>query len=194
MSLFELFGKPRDDIFARKSEFERAVAKSKGKVVVVVHPFYDSHDPRDWKKSFPAEYFDRVNALMKQSKAPVIMFEERDRVHSTRGMLGAQNVFFLRTKIADSTPVAGWKRVHKLLQAAGARTILIAGSHALHKNPTPHLIDDKLIRLYEMTLGRNRRAPIVGGCVAGAYEQMIRQGYEKVRLVPHAVYPDKPKA
>ncbi len=188
MSLFESFRKSKDDIFARKSKFESEVAKSKGKVVVVVHPFYDH-----WKTSFPVEYFDRVNALIKQSKAPVIILEEHDRVHVTRAMLKAR-AFFVRTKIADPTPVAGWRKVHELLQAAGARTILIAGSYALHTNPTPRLIDDQLIRQYEMTLGRNRRVPIVGGCVAGAYEQMIRQGYEKVRLVPQVVYPDKPKA
>ncbi|MFH1442671.1 MAG: hypothetical protein ABIG96_01435 [Candidatus Micrarchaeota archaeon] len=119
-------------------EFKRAVEKSNGRVLVVMHPGFDPgiywHSPE--YNSFPQ----RLDGLVKKSKIPVVVFEIRPGLKNALQRFGRKrNHFFIETPgnhvRANPKPSMGWRKAHELFRGANVRYVAIAGLLAVKHHP-----------------------------------------------------------
>lgn len=88
--------------------FRKALEKSRGRALVLVHPFYtqglDEYGERRLREYFDRtriknaysllkEYSDRLNKAIKETRMPVIVFEEAHKVNESHPLWGKENVF-----------------------------------------------------------------------------------------------------
>ena len=172
--------------------FKKAVKASKGKVIVLVHPYYSNQSSHPFE-----DYQTYINLLSKliqaKHKIPVILLEEKRKQPKTEQKLAQLNPFTVQTKPADPEPIDGWDKLHKHLTKSGVKTVLIGGMNSLRSSYiAPHA---KPIIEYEKTL---LKPPLVGitlECVSGVYSSFIQNkhlGYIKIHLIPRLLFPHQP--
>ncbi len=181
-----------------KEEFTEAVKRSKGKVVVLVHPFYLDYSPSDESWAQNAEQRQRHREIvLKLAKAhprvPIVVLEEEGKAQQTHAVLSAPNSFYVNTYESNPNPVSGWKKLHRAFENSGVKTVLLGGqlAHKEHLSFLTSLYGD--IKAHDAKLNRPPGSSIVRGCVAGAYNEIIEAKYAKVRLLPNLLFPDKPE-
>ncbi len=190
-------------LFERHAEFTRAVGRSRGKVIVIVHPFYARDrqpffDYNDAIKLQRLAYEFNLKRLISRAKAPVIVMEEYETemegvLRQTHAEIGSQNTFFVKTKAGKALPHGGWKALHDVLRQSGVKTVLLGGT-------TADTMDEKEARKkapeilrYEKRFNRPATETITFGCVARTYESFINGKYAKVRIVPSIAFPRRPR-
>ncbi len=191
-------------LFERHAEFAEAVKKSKGKVVVLVHPFfarrqgYVNHQHPGVVNE--GAYEDSLKKLVAGAKAPVVVLEEDEIIHRhrqppiapTHVEIGNNNTYFVKTLPTAPTPIAGWEPFHELFQRAGVKTVLVAGTLAVSFTTPEVEIHAPAIHRYEQGFNRPPTKSIAWGCVGVMYETFIKAKYAKVRVLPTAVFPHAP--
>lgn len=165
-------------------QFREAVQRSKGRVVVLVHPFFEA--PK-------GEYRSVINRLKSKVKWPVVVLEEDFNIDRTHNRLGVVKPFYVATHESSPAPKVGWGKLRRALSEGGVKHILIGGmySRVSRISGGDRTIDHYLsIADYE---GKQVGEPIVShGCISHAYRHLLNGPFEKVRLIPNLVYPDKP--
>ena len=208
-------------LFERHEEFAEAVKKSGGKIVVLVHPYYADHDDsnlaheRPWLSGFApkspevqkaekiakAEYDAKLRKLAAKAKVPIVVLEEHHQIHESGGRFRNRGAFFVPTFPGNPQPIDDWPELHAVLRRAKVENILVAGtySHGFGGifNGKPVYVEQKAkeapeIVAHESKMPRPPVRSIVYGCVGSAYEELIKAGFKKVRIVPNLVFPDKP--
>lgn len=90
-------------------ETRNAIAKAKGRIVVLIHPLFSSvgYSPKKYR-----EYGERLKKLIKKSKFPVFLFLEDEPVHMERGLkileginIEGQEIILVKTFEDDPTPI-----------------------------------------------------------------------------------------
>ncbi len=185
-----MFEKPRN-LYEKSQEFIDAVKRSKGKVVVLVHPLYliysGATNYRDTEK-----YTRVLQGLDKNAKPPIIVLEEEENIIHTSSAFRRFNSkpFFVGTNgVAD--PTEGWEKLHKNLRTAGVKSVLIGGMFSILNDRLAKKFHQKVIE-YERRQTRPPKQTIVLGCVGNTYTNMIEAGHPIVRLIPNLLFPDKP--
>ncbi|MFH1246960.1 MAG: hypothetical protein V1644_01135 [Candidatus Micrarchaeota archaeon] len=172
------------------AEFAAAVAKSRGKLIVLVHPLYAEHRNLE---VLPKDYLQKLDNLIKKRKGtPLLVLEEVHNVARSHERLKDPNIFYLETRPNGPEPFRHtWTELHDVLKKAGIKTILIGGSYASAHDRYGY--DASIVTRYEAQRKRRPLNIISRGCVGHAYASFIQGGYGKVRLLPELVYPDKPR-
>ncbi len=178
-------------------EFQAQVAKSKGKVLLLVHPFFDLQKA----KQTPL-YLDKLRAVASRSKIPVIVLDAQSEIRD-KGVFTKSNHFVIPSSPFAAQPAMTWDYTHEFLKKAGVKTVLIGGMLS-YANPHSSFKSDELhdirrrraIAAYEkQNLRVKPKRSVHYGCVAVAYESFIKANqdgkYEKIRLLPAVLSPNK---
>jgi len=202
-------------------ELKQAIQKSDGRLVVAVHPFYGDNDFTAWEGILPknelrelkegySKYRVGMQKLLLNSKIPVVILEDALELKTLRRRLGptkSEHVWvlptmpsahFLRLREITGDPVhdVGSHILANRLKEAGVKTVFVAGMYASKTKSLPGSPPDAEIILHEKSwLPKNRRAEGKnwGACAGRLYSDLIKsRQIQKVRLVPNAVFPDKP--
>lgn len=185
----------------REDELREAVRRANGKVVVLMHPWFN---PLTLVKT--AGYVPVLTKLMTESKVPVVIFEEMDRLLERRMVSSPASFFFVATTPQMPVPIESWSSIHETFARAGVKTVLIGGMYSLLKDCNRWKGDASLdkkrareIRDHDSALPLRPKESVIHGCVAVAYHSFITARNEKgrlfpkVRLMPQVLAPDKPK-
>ncbi len=192
-----------------------ALAKSNGRAIMLVHPFFD-------KDGLNSQYGARLSRLFKaireeKTKTPVILLEETAKLHKTRALLKAtfgpvhkNSVVMVPTDRASPNPMFGfpelfnsqdanergeaeadaWNQFTSRLKELGVTSILLGGSYT-HLHPSREVAD------YESMWRRRRIGEyevVSSGCAGTTYKRLIESGkFPTVRLMPGISYPPFPK-
>lgn len=130
-------------------EMKAEIQKSGGKVLVIVHPYYEKYDPFYTRHPQNAEKARRLeNRLEKwlssssSRRPPVFVLEEESVVWRTSdhlSELGAKHVYYVPTEAESPTPIfqavysnghntdGNWDQFSKVLKSLGVRKIYIGG-------------------------------------------------------------------
>ena len=193
-------------LFDNLDEFNQKVTASKGKVVVLVHPFYNLSTGSKRETVKLGDYTKHITLLALKSKTPVVIFEDDKFLSNTFKKFG-RNVFFIQTsRIARSydtragslhgsgsevvpIPKEGWPKAHDAFTNAKVKDILIGGMYAYSG-----VLNEKDARLSrEKDLNYKSKKSVAYGCVGGAYiEFAANPKYNRVRVIPNALYPFNP--
>lgn len=178
-------------------EFQAQVAKSKGKVLLLVHPFFDMR-----KAKQTPQYLDKLRTTVARSKIPVIILDAVSEIRD-KNIFTQNNHFVIPSSPFAAQPAMTWDYTHEFLKKAGVKTILISGMLS-YANPHPSFKSDPLhdrmrrsvIAAYEkQNLNIRPKRSVHYGCVSVAYESFIRANqegkYEKIRLIPNLLSPNK---
>ncbi len=173
---------------ANTEEFRKAAQAARGRVLVLVHPFYQHRDER----------YDALISQLEKLKVPLVVLEEQERIPFSARQLPA-NAFFVGTEERNPEPVKGWDSLHALLKAAKAKTVLLGGIQAMNDRAGPPEYQDaqvepalrERIKRYERRQIARPRIRITKGCVGEAYARFLG-GRFRVRLVPGLLYPHRP--
>ncbi len=119
-------------LFRHRQTFARAVKKSRGKVVVLVHPLFAKYDRIGTNTRNYGRYKAALERLLTKSKVPVIVLEERHKIGQTHAAFGEPHwPFYVETHLGSPTPYpANWEKLFKVFNAARVETILIGGVKA----------------------------------------------------------------
>ncbi len=184
-------------------DFRAAVAKAKGRVIVVVHPFYGDNQLKQDNEKY-AKYRQNVLRLLQESKTPVVVLEEVSKMRQIEEKIGKrENVWVLPTEIGGPGLITDIEssREHivdytgitlaRRLKNAGVKLALVAGMYA-HKNGT-----DSAVRNHEEKwLPKNRKPQGASwtACAGSIYQGLIHSNLiPKVRMVPNGIYREIPK-
>ncbi len=192
-----------------ESEWKKLAGKIKaanGKLVVLIHPFFDEEGSQQYKKT--------IAALLAQTKTPVLVLEESHLASKLKARFQKQRiqVFVIPTATSDQEVFvrsdekgklekpyskglldSGAEKLVNSLIRAGARKIFVGGMQALEDR-----IGDAIVREYERqwlpVIRSVRKATVTKGCAGTLYRNFIHQRrFEKVRLIPSASWPVKPE-
>ncbi len=179
-----------EPLWQQRRVFSRRVETSKGRVLVLVHPYYESGDPR----------YRAVIAKFSRAKMPVVVLEESNKVSSTRSRMASLAPFVVSTMPDDPEPERGWSALHELLKRSGVKRIFLAGVQA--KAYDPSTTAEKLSSTRERVVwadkfvyggdGRNPRGVAMRGCLGWAYAHFKSAGYARISFLPAASWPDRP--
>lgn len=187
-------------VFQNPEELRRALKASKGRALVLVHPFCGDLAPRGSRglstdvAYAPSErkYVDVREALLRRAKIPVIIFEEHHNVRGVREMLSASGkpFFFVSTGRMDPTPQVGWHSALKKLNELGLKHAIVGGKFLEYRAPTALQDFRQKKRLRETVQGRVD-APFTsfpfGACVGETMRQLFEEGV-KVTLMPNGAF------
>ncbi len=177
-------------LFENREKFAGKVKRSKGKVIVLVHPLYSLA----WKDR---KYRRALEGVMKKATAPIIVLEEAEKVAKTHAELkNAKPVYYVETVPNWVTPMQSWAALHTALRNARVKTILLGGMNAKHAEPDDaifRLDRETAIRAYERSQRRPAYLPITARCVGETYFRLIQGNHGKIRLMPELLSPDKPE-
>ncbi|MFH0713273.1 MAG: hypothetical protein V1722_02045 [Candidatus Micrarchaeota archaeon] len=192
------------DFFTNQGAFRKAVTAHGGKVIVLVHPSFNAGQMPDGiflrtkygttQKQFN-QYRKVVQRLKHRYKVPLVIMEDNENALQSAQAIASANIFHLKTDLEDSQPTAGWKALHKALRSAKVKTILVAGELSIEHGNIHSTVPrnySQAVSNYERKLPRQITSTLTGGCAVGAYHAFIEAGHDKVRLIPNAVFPDKP--
>ncbi len=183
---------PARILFEHSKSFKEAVAKSGGKVVLLVHPFYAKYrEAVTHQTTAMTKYKKVLNELLRKTKAPLVILEEEDNIDKTSSVAG-NAPFFVETREHDPTPLRSWYELHRELREAGVKTLLIGGCYASSATSIDAYFTHPSIVEYERSLRRRVFRSIVGGCIGKTYGEMIEANHGKIRLMPNLLFPDKP--
>ncbi|MBI4406282.1 hypothetical protein HY571_00010 [Candidatus Micrarchaeota archaeon] len=181
-------------LFENPAEFAEAVKKSKGKVVVLVHPFFTRENNANFRR------YDKTLEKLRSriGKIPIIVMEQRASVGSTSNRFNGEKVFYVKTMPSNPQPEDGWQKMHTALSKSNVRTLLIGG---IFSTRVPSKKEEKQwatkIFEYEKTFSRPYKGGIAHDCVGITYLRLVSErkkaGYKTIRLIPNLVYPDKPR-
>lgn len=138
--MHELFDLPP----GHAEKFSKMLEKNKGKLGVLVHPFFHEESSLKFEKPVQKQvpaYQKALKRLLKSS-LPLVVFEEQHKLQSTYTKLKKlepdKPVIFISTlpstsMLAEKT--GDWKKVQRALHRLGARSIYVAGEF---HNPQSH--------------------------------------------------------
>ncbi len=163
-------------------EFKEEVKKAKGRVVVLVHPYFNQYASSD--------YYEALQKIQSKSRVPIIVLQEVYAVPKA-GFMAPANPFYVITHPKNPEPVHGWEALHRALQNNGVKTILLGGMYAQIE---PHFEVGGSIRRYEKQhLPRPTKHTINVGCVGATYRRLVEYHPDlKIRLIPGLLAPEKP--
>ncbi|MFA6065266.1 MAG: hypothetical protein WCW44_03835 [archaeon] len=180
----------------------RAITASKGRAVLIVHPFDPSNremHPNTAYEQKTREYETALVNAMKATKLPILLFEEYPVIEKTRKRLAKAGVkaLILPTKkgfcMLNERNDNSFSRepIIRLLASFGLRHAFIGGSYT-ESNYAQEVWE------HEAKLGAKRTVPSIKtvskGCAGGLYWDLIRSGqFEAIRLMPNLLFGDKPK-
>jgi len=187
----------------KRQELCELVKGANGKVILLVHPYYDSQADEIYWKS--------LNKILTQKKTPVIVLEADQRIHELKGLLMARpaKCFVLPTFSASPTLRFGQnfdikqKDLAKFLTEIGAKKIFVGGQVYLHAPLKKKLINSPemwatILRNYRNERVLHKRNPSKGmiwipysGCVGQTYSNLIEQGH-KPRILSRTVHQHRP--
>lgn len=164
-------------LLERQEEFRAGVKKSRGKVIVLVHPLYE--EVRD--------------------------FETR-RLRPPPKLVAYERSLTSLTESGAPTPLSGWNAVHGLFRAVGVKRILIGGMQAREpdaedidrRRRKDFRVGETLrrereaVQEHERGLKKTPRRTLIEGCAGGAYSHFIRAGHPQVRWLPNLAFPERP--
>jgi hypothetical protein len=194
-------------VIERARELEKALKKSGGRAVILVHPlFHEYHATYYLKKGKLAnpvltekgrDYLEKQALVYEKTRLPVIIFEEEANAAETKKKFS--KAFVVPTKPASPQPTKGWK-VIDYLKRKGLKTALLGGQKMVSGN------QQELIRKwyrwtwkFEETMflaknlpGWNRAKEFAyDGCVSQAAYNLMRKKI-RVGLMTRVVYPNAP--
>lgn len=155
------------DPTAKKLELlKERIARSNGKVIVLVHPHYTP--------DADVAYYRAVQKTVRQSRTPVVILEERARMHEMGGFVAGLGgkALILPTRMGSpfldihNNPDA---YLTKILQTTNAKKVYLGG------------------QLSEL----NEHGEVTLGCVGYTREELMR-GNLIPKLLPTLLYPEKP--
>lgn len=187
----------------RIDELEKALRKSNGRAVILVHPRFHLYtpfreaDPR--KTAHGRKYLAIQREVVRKSKLPVIVFEAENHVNSTKKAFG-KKVFMVpagRDNPIDPEPVEGWANLLNALRERGLKHGIFGGQKlscmpfgASPEAPTSSgRVVLNALRLEGSGVALNGAVDVYG-CVGGAMRNFVRRGLE-VSLMQHVVFPKK---
>ncbi len=171
------------------------VEKSKGKAIVLVHPFYYQKE-KEIKVS---------EELIKKSKFPVIILEESEeipllkqrlqklKIHSPLILPTVSNTPNLKAKGVKA--IVNWffpaRKLISILSTAGVKRVFVGGMETRKKPNLSVFMHEKK----QLPANRKPSANTVSdGCAGLVYEKLIKsKKFDAIRLIPNTVFPDKPK-
>ncbi|NYZ74650.1 hypothetical protein H0O03_00070 [Candidatus Micrarchaeota archaeon] len=179
----------------RIDELEKALRRSRGRAVVLVHPRFHLSVPlvEDDPRNTPAgrKYLATQRVVIQKSKIPVIVFEEEQCAAATKKAFG-EKVFIVVTEKSRPEPVGGWKLL-ELLKARGLKHGIFGGQR-LSCVPFTAAIRARAVtetlELQESGLMLDRRGFSVYGCVPRAMREFLRRGL-RISFMKNVVYPQK---
>ncbi|MBN1940796.1 MAG: hypothetical protein JW772_01285 [Candidatus Diapherotrites archaeon] len=177
---------------------EKKIKRANGKVIVLVHPFYNDKGGEKYAKT--------IAGLLTQAKTPVIILEDIFNTGKTGKRLREMNApkhLIIATARNDSEIILKMDSIRgtprydnsillfaKKLKRLGVRQVQIGGMEsksAYSMDVFEH--EAKTLRTRKPTIHT-----ISQGCVGAIYKDLIRLGgFERVILVSNAVYPEKPR-
>lgn len=198
-----------DDVPAHEwKRMERLVARAKGRLVVLVHPYYLYEGRSEDGRKSQFAYYRTLGSLLRNKSTPVVILEEQARLASRQhvygriaGASGALAPLVLPTFDAsplvvhrDRIPDVGedghhaHRRLFEKLQAIGAKTILVGGMYADWHH------DDAVADYEGAWLAGNRAIPKSSGepftaaCAGNVYKNLIAsRKFPTVRWMPNAM-------
>lgn len=176
--------------------FKKAVAVSKGKVVVLVHPFFMRRNPERLEQEFgisttPEEveaHHQRIRTLISKAKAPVVVLEEGFNIYNTHDLLKAPNALYVPTFSALPVPFSGWDYLSEFFKSAKVKTVLVAGTYNF--SPT----EMEKAKLNRRLQGKQLPNGMYGerrGCVGETVAAMKAMSFKRVRILPSLVFPHR---
>ncbi len=163
-------------------EFKTAVAKSKGRIVLLVHPKYIPGSN---------EYEKVLAKLSTKSKIPIVVLQGIDAV-PLEGFMQPANPFFVITHQDHPKPLKGWEVLHESLREANVKTVLLGGMKA--KIIHGAIGGNYYLSTYEkQAMPRPPKQTIEIGCVGTTYKELVTNSpHLKIRLMPGLLYPERP--
>ncbi|MCX6803497.1 MAG: hypothetical protein NTY48_02915 [Candidatus Diapherotrites archaeon] len=179
----------------KRKQLEKMVKTSKGKAIVLVHPYYNENS---------------LNKILATTKVPVIILEVTWRVHELRGLLMAKRAKCFILKTRPDSPVLenkeklddSQKDLSDLLKSVGIKKIFLGGQHTgtIYKNKNDATFNQKNhILEHEMSLrARNPTSDksihiIQDACVGMTYSNLIKNGGLNPRLLSRTLHPARPQ-
>jgi hypothetical protein len=188
---------------AKRQELVELVKEANGKVILLVHPYYDSQADEIYWKS--------LNKILSQNKTPVIILEADQKIHELKDQLLTRQAkcFILPTFSASHILRFGsnfdikQKDLAEFLTEIGAKKVFVGGQVFLHAPLTKKsMFSPKMwatiLRNYKNERVLHKRNPSkgikwvsCGGCVGQTYSNLIEQGH-KPRILSRTVHQDRP--
>jgi len=179
------------------TKLRKAVEQANGKLIVLVHPYFEGHT---------ISYLKSIEGLLKTSKTPILILEEYAAVSRTRKRLAKLNAahhLILPTASADSSLI---KRIRifygdriadknfdafkDILKKAKVKSVFVGGG-LTHRNTKEFVAAYERSWLPEFREPSSK--PISDGCAGTVYQELIKSGEFKTRLIPKAVFPNMPQ-
>lgn len=198
-------------------ELRTALQKSKGRAVVLVHPYFHENCPGAYLLDFPffavdprltqrgRKYLSVQQKTIERAKIPVIIFEEEKNLGKTEKKIG-RTAFFVPTREIRPTPVKGWENALAELRGAGLRHAIVGGQKLVgrRRNNWPARVwhhfameeqwgaQARKNKSFDQSIAgvRNMKNPPVMGCVGETIDNLL-QGAFNVSIMPGASYPFK---
>ncbi|HII38775.1 TPA: hypothetical protein HA318_02125 [Candidatus Micrarchaeota archaeon] len=202
---------------SEKRVFSKALEKSNGRAIVLVHPYYSRMPGQE-------KYLETLRSVVSNARLPIIVLEAEDRTHLTKSALSSltrQPLLFISTQPESSTPLLKLRTRWRLLKAKGLKHAAVSRAdpweaalfdlkstglkHAIMGGQllnelevnrvltTSKELDDQQTFTARSFLEKLRtgqgRLPATG-CVSTALKNFVKHGL-KVSLMPNACWPIK---
>ncbi len=185
------------------ADFKRRVKRSKGKILLLVHPFY-----AEVPTGSASTYNKMIINLLSQERLPIIVLEQHKDWENNNDLY-PPHALVLPTHRNSPTPIlkVSPESNHKtngddhhallaqLLSKAGVTRIRIAGMQTKISRDSQLLRETReIIEGHEKSLGKKAKPPFINwGCVGVAYANLIKLNqFKRVELIPQAVNPLHP--
>ncbi|MFA5763606.1 MAG: hypothetical protein WC915_02245 [archaeon] len=202
--------------------FKAGVKQADGNVLLIVHPFFEENLDKHGASANSPEYLEykkRLIDTMRLSKRPIVVMEEDKHKKSTQKRLNKLGVNSIVISTLNGNAIINTfdnffkhkagrnlnknllsekekiEPIAKLLVQLDARNIQLGGSLSYLENS---VLRSQIIRAFESKMFPHRKVPVltVGkGCLGSTYSRLINhhaKDFDKIRLMPHLCYPDKP--
>lgn len=150
------------------AELQNRLEKSKGRMVVFVHPYYPEEEslwtdigganPKDMEKMQNA--LPKFISVQKEGAPPIMIFHDADKIQELNSVLGSlfpENIYVLPTFPHDPQPQQGtWDELLNKLQNLGVQNVVIAGMNLTVSWP-------------------DEEDPRLAGCIADAAQEFSKQ-------------------